>query len=286
MSSLLLSIGGGGVLGIGPATFLRNWEESHKALPLSPDALAGTSVGSILVAAKAIGLSWAEVETLFIAGAPVIFRKPGWLWRIDPRKPKYDGTGLVEVLKKVFGSIRMNQTKTPVFIPAMDYSRGRPKVWGPEDDTYVWEAVAASCSAPTFFPPRPGQLVDGGLVANSPSMVGIAGAISKLGWELEESWCISMGTNGDYWVNPKIGENTSKIGWADVLLSNITRGNEELSVFQTAALLQRRFLHIDPQLDKNWSLDDLRAIPSYAGLWQYVFELKQFELEIFLQRMV
>lgn len=279
-SKIIWSYDGGGVLAIGPAMFMALAEDTG-ILP-NPNILVGTSAGSILAAARAIGMSWNEIMTAFHAKAPQIFKVPGWSWRLDPRKPKYDGKGLAAALRDVFGDIPINKTLYPVFITAMDYTRGRPKIFDSSDSTPLWEAVAASCSAPTYFPPRNG-LVDGGLIANSPSVVGIAGAISKLGISLEDIYCVSIGTNGDYWNNPKINENTSKLGWADLILSNPTRCNEELAVFQSQALLQSRYLRIEPITQCNYGLDQLRIMDEYSKIWSGLFVQRQAQLETFIR---
>lgn len=285
MSNLILTFDGGGVLGIGPATFLRRWGCDYPNLKIDPQAVAGTSVGSILAAARAIGFNGGQIEILFRGNIKTIFNSPPWTWKIDPRKPKYDGTGLVKALKSVFGDLRMNQTKLPLFIVATDCKRGCPKVFDSTDECYIWEAVAASCSAPTYFPPRPGGLVDGGLLANNPTMVAITGSVAKLGMPLDSIWALSFGTNGNYWKDPKVDQNTSKLGWAQVLLESPTRGNEKLASFQASTLLGRRLLRIEPILERDYGLDNVSIIDPYAQLWQAFYSMKKYEVELFLERM-
>lgn len=278
MTKMLFSFDGGGVLGIGPASYMA-LAESKNMLP-KPDCLAGTSVGSLLASACAIGMSWEAIRHTFMKNAPTIFSFPGVLWKINPKKPKYSHEGLKKVVSKLFGDIRMCDLPIPLFITAMDYNRGKVKVWDKTDGDLVADCVVASCSAPTFFPPLRG-MVDGGLVANNPSMVQITGCLSKLGWDLKDLWCLSLGTNGDFWKNPNVSSDTGKLEWAKLLLENTTRGNEEVATFQAQSLLGNRYRRVEPILTRDFGLDDLDSMKEYSDLWKAYFSIKSHELENF-----
>lgn len=276
MKKMLYSFDGGGVLGIGPATYM-SLASSSKLLP-QPDSLAGTSVGSLLAAAYAKGtMSWWDILITFKKWAPEIFADPGLLWNMNPLKPKYSHAGLKKAVRHIFGDLRMCDLKIPLFVVAMDYGKGKVKVWDSTDGDLVSDCVLTSCSAPTFFPPVNG-MVDGGLVANNPAMVQITGCLSKLHWKLEDLWCLSLGTNGDYWDDPRVNTSTTKVEWGKLLLENTTRGNEEMATFQAQALLNRRFLRIEPILSRDYELDDLKKMGEYSDLWAAAFRLHREEL--------
>ena len=124
----LLSIDGGGALGIGPAEFLSHAEREIGEIR-SVDAYAGSSVGALLVALKATGKTWREVRDIFIKECPKIFAKPSLLWRMNPWKPKYNNKNLKEVALKYFGRCGVESSITgplymcdlekPVFITAL-----------------------------------------------------------------------------------------------------------------------------------------------------------------------
>jgi hypothetical protein len=229
------------------------------------DSYSGTSVGSILAAAAATGMPWSEIKNVFEMSAPIIFSSD-LAWKLDPRKPRYPHTGLKQILSDLFGNLRMCDLKKPLFVVAMNYKTGKPKVWDCKDGDLVRDVVMASCSAPTYFPPVNG-VVDGGLVANNPAMCHITGCMSKLGWGLNELWMFSLGTNGDYWKDPEVDRNTGKLEWAKLLLENTTRGNEEIATFQAQALLRERFLRIEPILNQNYALDDVGCMEEYSQIW-------------------
>ena len=279
---LILSIDGGGALGIGPAAFLAQYELHHGHNKLCEDALAGTSVGSAIVAPRACGYVFEEIEASFAQQAPRIFQTPKWTWRFDPRKPKYDGVGLAKAVKHMVGLRKMNQLGIPLWIVAIDYKTGKPKVYDTSDGIPVWEAVANSCSAPTYFPPRDG-MSDGGVIANSPAMTAVAAAVSKEGWSLEDIHVLSMGTNGQFWKDPKVTENTNKLQWGGILLDNITKGNEALAEFQCRTILQGRHCRIEPILRHDYGLDDVKGMAEYAQIWKGLYTTEHGRLLEFLE---
>lgn len=277
----IFSFDGGGVLGIGPASFLWKWERDSYTLSRKHDVFAGTSAGSIIAAGGACGLSWSEIYYLFRKHLPTIFAHPPLSWRLDPRKPKFQGIGLETALRAVFGDKRMCDLKFPLFIVSYDTKLGIPKVYDNSDATPIWEAVANSCSAPTYFPPRNG-MVDGGLVANSPAMVAVAGCVNKLRVSTQDLSILSFGTGGEYWRDPKVGTNTSAMGWAKFLLSSPTRGNEMLGEFQARTILDGRYLRIEPMLQKDFRMDDLSIVDEYSNIWAGFFVAMRDELNKFI----
>ena len=272
MRKNILAIDGGGVLGIGAASFMEMIERYTP--PIRFEAFAGTSVGSILASAAAIGMPWTKIRPLFEEKVHKIFAKPSLSWRMDLRKPEYDNAGLKQALKEIFGDRLMSDVSSPLFIVAMNYKTGKPKIYDNTDSVYVRDAVLQSCSAPTYFPPVDG-IVDGGLVANNPSMCLITGLIQKFDWELKDMRLLSLGTNGDYWKDPKIDANTSKVEWAKILLESPTRGNEEIATFQSRALLGDRMFRVEPILSKDYAMDDLKCMDDYSKIWTYLYALRK-----------
>jgi patatin-like phospholipase/acyl hydrolase len=271
----LLSIDGGGALGIGPAEFLARLE----CLP-SPvqhaldnvDAYAGSSVGALLVALKATDRDWREIREIFLKECPNIFAKPSLAWRLNPWKPKYDNKELKAVAQRYFGMLAMSDLHKPVFLTSFDFTTGQPKIWDRTDNVPVWWAVLTSTAAPTYFPVIDNRYSDGGLVANNPSMIGLAACIRQLGWRLEDTRCLSFGTNGKKWKKPKVDKIT-KIGWLSPLIKAYFDGGEERDIYETHAMLDRQFLRIEPRLRHEYEMDDVvAALSSYRKIWDRLFE--------------
>ena len=112
----LLAIDGGGLFGIGVANWIPKLEN------FVFDYYAGTSVGSILAACYVVGMESKDVQEKFNGELPWrIFTKPR---SINPLRPAvYDDKGAKEVLKEIFGDIRVGDTKYPLVIVAISNHR-------------------------------------------------------------------------------------------------------------------------------------------------------------------
>ena len=82
----------------------------------------------------------------------------------------------------------------------------------------MWQVAMATTAAPTFFPAYslPGshvRLVDGGVWANSPSMVGIVEAVSMFGQPIERIRLLSLGTTVAAAYRPRKLDRGGLIQW-------------------------------------------------------------------------
>ena len=276
MKKFGLSIDGGGVGGIGPASWLAKAD-----LP-SFDFGAGTSVGSMVIAMLATGCKSSLLPEEFDKRARDIFCRPGMEWELDPRKPKFNSIGLERALKDVLGSsTKISDTLFPVFIVTHDWALNQPKVYDSTDSELLWEVVAESCSAPTYFPPRNGK-ADGGTIANNPSMCGITGYESKYEVDFKDMAMISLGTGGNFWKDPCVTENTNKLEWAELLLSNPTRANSTLATFQAQRILKDAYLRIEPILSADYEMSNVDFMPEYAKIWESLHELRKDDVGRFI----
>lgn len=231
----ILSIDGGGIRGVIPAYVLAKLEkESSKQVSSHFDLIAGTSTGSIIAAAIALEHSMEEIVELYRNRGEEIFPTTAYRWgsrllRLPTAgfsAPKYDGTGLDSVLKTEFKNKTLKDLKSPVLITTYNTQTRQSfvlKSWEKEYASIpVWEAVRASCSAPTYFPAfklvhdhQEMPLIDGGVVANNPSACALAEAVrlrkkkakDEIGEILEGIKLLSLGT----------GELTRPIPLADAV---------------------------------------------------------------------
>jgi patatin-like phospholipase/acyl hydrolase len=196
MAFRILSIDGGGIRGVIPAIWLSKIQDTlEKPLSECFDLMIGTSTGSIVAAAASIDLDIKDTIDLYSEFGPKIF--PADLmaknkWTIIDKLlggPVYSDVPLEDALKKLFGlGRRLGEANTRLFIPSYDvYNRSmynfRSYV---EEHTGIpiWEACKASSSAPTYFPAHVFEtnftqvpLIDGGVFANNPTLLGIAEAV-------------------------------------------------------------------------------------------------------------
>ena len=259
----LLSLDGGGCLGCGPIEFLKRAESEG----LTFDAYSGTSGGSLLIALALVGKSWKEIDDTFRQWVGPIFPEPS-IWRkANPFLPKYPSDGIEAACKAVFGSLRCNQIQMPFFIPVTDIAAGRPKVYGNADPDLLADVVLRSTAAPTYFAPRASRFVDGGLVANNPSVVGIAGLVRKHGADLPQIRCLSLATGGNFWKDPQVGARTTLLGWASPVIQVGLNGVEERDAFISDAILGDRHLRVVPPLARDFEMDDLSRMGAYRDIW-------------------
>ncbi len=179
----LLSIDGGGIRGIVPATILAHLE----ALLGSPvrehfDLIAGTSTGGILGLALTCPEAYTAGQCIdfYTEDGPTIFSR-SWghfigsgasLWG-----PKYPATGIESVLTKTFGDATLDLALSKVMVMTFDYAAYKTlvlKSW--QHDATFFDAARGTSAAPTYFAPHAcslGLLADGGLFANDPALCGL-----------------------------------------------------------------------------------------------------------------
>src|SRR5216683_4028303 len=193
----VLSIDGGGIRGIIPASILEALEQCiGRELHQVFDLIAGTSTGGII----ALGIGTTanggkpyrpeDLVGLYVANGPSIFKKD----LLTPLKsffgPKYAPDALEKVLSIFFGETELRSALTPLLISSYDLQRQVPFFFKShriaEDPTYNWKVrqiARATSAAPTFFPPlhlrgdgKDHALVDGGIFVNNPAVAAYAEA--------------------------------------------------------------------------------------------------------------
>ena len=273
MIKTLLAIDGGGLFGAGVANWLPKLEDYQF------DYYAGTSVGSILAASLAFGLKSSEIKDMFNSGLPKrIFTKPGLPQRLNPLRPAtYDNEEAKKVLREVFGDTQVKQTKYPLIIVAWNYERKREKVFTHKyNSSYLLrDAVLASISAPTYFPPvklknEKGNfqmLGDGGVCGNDPSLAGIS-AMRDDDIQTRHIKCLSIGTTGKP-VKEELNV-PNKLSWLPVIINVITKGNVGYTSYGVKRILQERYMRIFPDTLPNGSMDDFKLIPKIIEAWEKI----------------
>ncbi|HEY0995608.1 MAG TPA: CBASS cGAMP-activated phospholipase [Gemmatimonadaceae bacterium] len=220
----ILSVDGGGYLGLAIASFLQAVEQRFGTTAAAPfDLFCGTSTGAIIALALAAEKTATEVVGLYEQLGPSVFTPP------DPKasrfkrakefcrrvkEARYDNEPLRAALDGVFGPLTLGDLRLAgkrVLITAFSVSTGGPRIFktdhAPElvlHDRYRLTDVAlASSAAPTYLPlveivdPVSGILerfCDGGVVTNSPALLGYAEAISTLECQPADVGILSLGT--------------------------------------------------------------------------------------------
>jgi len=162
-SKLGLALSGGGARGLTHIGVLKALETSG----LQPDYLAGTSMGGVIAAAYASGMSPGEME--HIANEHSAARK--LLRMADPAitiNGLFQGGRLLDFFEQYLNGSTFDDMRIPLTLVAVDLNSGQ-EVHLREGS--VTEALRATVSIPGLLAPveRDGQrLVDGGLLNNLP----------------------------------------------------------------------------------------------------------------------
>lgn len=224
----ILSIDGGGIRGIFPAMFLARLEAELKAKGKENwqvwqnfDLICGTSTGGIIAIALALGIEAKEIYKLYFEHAKDIFGHkrcffPGQLKYSSYRRDKLESL-IRDIFKKSFENKdpRIANCKTNICIPIFDLHNGQPSVLKTKHhecftrDYHLpaYMAALATSAAPTYFDPYSSDFVnldgiktswsnkvDGGVVANNPTLLAIVEAQEAFYQDLSNLNVLSIGT--------------------------------------------------------------------------------------------
>jgi predicted acylesterase/phospholipase RssA len=279
----ILTIDGGGVRGIIPATLLASLERTTgQAVRDTFDFAAGTSTGAVIAAGVAAGIPAERLAALYEERAPEVFRRTPILsgLRRLARGDLYETATLHALIREELGDARewcLNDAPIDLLITAKRLADGMPWYFvrdtpansGRAGRVGLADAVTASAAAPTYFRPWSvdgiGELIDGGIgVTGNPVYQACVEAFHYTGrYEPASTLVVSLGT-GRY---PERTRPTWLWPWVGWLLSELLRSPAE----QQTELVHRHwpetvFYRIDLELDRDIGLDatdqvgQLRAI--------------------------
>ena len=266
----ILSLDGGGIRGVMVAKILARVEAERPGIMENFSMFAGTSTGSILAIAFAAGMSPADVVQMYMSLAVEIFSDTTW----DNIKDfymafgaQYSNKNLVTEVKRIFGEQDLNSLK-PVLIGSFDLNDEKRGMWkpkffhnfpGPDSDgeEKIYDVIARSTAAPVFFPTY-GKYIDGGVVANNPSVCAIA-QVRKQGSTRPLS-LLSMGTGKNPMKIEKENLDWGIIQWTPKILHIMMDGGVGIADYQCRQFLGRDYFRINPKLDRTIPLDGVDHI--------------------------
>jgi patatin-like phospholipase/acyl hydrolase len=280
----ILSLDGGGLRGLITAVMLERLSLRYPALLDNVDLVVGTSTGGILALALAKGLPPSDIKKMYLKQGEAIFnrsmlRRVGSLFSLT--KAKYDNAGLRQALLGVFGNACLSDLSKKVAVTAFDLdnnlapARQKARCWAPkvfhnfqgadsDGSRKVVDVALYTSAAPSFFPSVDGY-IDGGVVANNPSMVALAQALdSRLlcqgakSRELSRIRLLSVGTGVN--LNHLEGQrhDWGVAEWAEPLLNILLDGVSEVADFQCGQILRDNYcrLQVDLPRDVKIAMDD------------------------------
>ena len=277
----ILSFDGGGIKGLFSAAILSHFEDDFGIKVTDHfDLIVGTSTGGIIALALGVGISPKDIVHFYVTEARNIFagNRPEmprriWHWLRHGLRNKYSQDPLKKALQDCFGERLLGDSKKRLVIPS--YNIG-------DDDVYlfktphherlkrdykvpIWQIALATSAAPTFFPCchliDDIRLVDGGVWANNPIMVGITEAVGLLGVVPENIRVLSLGTTDEVKGRSKKLDLGGLWQWKADAVNVVLRGQSIGANTQAMHLLGReKLLRIDPKVpEKMFALDKLSA---------------------------
>lgn len=285
----ILSLDGGGIKGLFSAAVLANLEEDlHTNIIDHFDLIVGTSTGGIIALGLGLGMKPKQVVEFYVENGPQIFRNaPGlnplrhWFGRKYPQQP------LRAALQRYYGDRRLADSQKRLVIPSYNldaddiYLFKTPHHERLKRDyrTPMWKVALATSAAPTYFPACKDidsiRLIDGGVWANNPTMIGIVEAISMINVPLQAISVCSLGTSDSVIQRSKSLDEGGKWVWANSAPDVILRGQSRGAHKQACHLLgEDKVKRLDPKVPDG--LFELDRITLHELLSQAAHESRTF----------
>ncbi|MFA6029830.1 MAG: patatin-like phospholipase family protein [Elusimicrobiota bacterium] len=286
----ILSLDGGGIRGVYTAVILERLEREVPGFLDDIDLFAGTSTGAILALGLAAGKKPGELIELYRRHGREIFScsmlggiGSGWGWAAS----KYGNKNLKDRLKAVFDAparraLQLRDLRK-VLVAAVDLNgtevvavNGKPaavRSWrakffhnfpnppgGKTDgEESVVDVALRSSAAPTYFPSY-GGYVDGGVVANNPSMAAVAQAVA-VGKKMEDLRLLSVGTGINLKVIPGAELDWGKAHWGKQIMDLVVDATGLVAHYQCQQILKfPNYWRLNDPLGEEIDLDDCESV--------------------------
>lgn len=261
----VLSLDGGGIKGLFSAAVLAKLEEKCGTSIVDHfDLVTGTSTGGLIALGLGLGLKPREMVQFYVHHGPKIFANPfGWRSWAQWVRSKFPQSPLMEAVRdpSTFGDKTLGQSAKRLVIPTYNLGADKVRVFKTMHHPRLmtdwkipaWKVALATSAAPTYFPACSHidntRLVDGGVWANNPAMLGVVEAISLLRASVDHIKVFSIGTTDSRQHRRKALNSGGILQWASNrdVVDVLARGQSEGVNGQVGLLLgKERFHRIDP----------------------------------------
>ena len=291
----ILSCDGGGIRGVLTAVLLDRLLTAYPAL-LQDRAgtitmFAGTSTGGIIALGLASGMTPASMRDLYVTDGKLIFDSS---WARDVVEigglsgAKYNNEELEDILKKTFGASKLQGLKSRVLIASfsLDNQSTDPgkRTWNPkffhnfpgtdsDGDSQVYDVALSTSAAPTYFPSN-GVYIDGGVIANNPSLAAVAQALdgrnqpAERATTLGEIKLLSVGTGASLQYIAGVDHDWGDAQWIKPILNVMMDGSVGVADFQCQQLLGQNYCRLNPifPAGKSFPMDDVSKVVDLMNL--------------------
>jgi uncharacterized protein len=214
----ILALDGGGAKALFSAHVLARLEADLQIrIADAFDLITGTSAGGIIALALGAGLRPAEIVAQYERLVAAVFpRSRRQWWRLPGRlvHPSYDAPVLRSALEGIFGGRLLGDSCKRLVVPSWDVHKAGVHIFKTPHHERLrrdWkipmaDVAMATSAAPAYFAAAQvdgHRLVDGGVWANNPSVVGITEAVSMLGIPLPAIGVLNIGTTNQVSHHPR-----------------------------------------------------------------------------------
>jgi hypothetical protein len=300
---LVLSVSGGGALGVGPLQFMKRLEKDlGTELYKVCEGYAGTSTGSIIVSGLSNEMTAEKLLDLYKKNLSNIFKerkiKGTNVWPLNKISVKdftahdialvlqsnyyrYDNKGLKKLLEENF-PYKMNKHKKPIFIPTTFMNgKSAEKVWDNGDKNVDQSfAVLTSCSAPTYFDvvkDGGNEYCDGGLWANDPIMV-LESGIKKFSKDAKYKETFADGFkilsfNTGMLCPNKAPKKKNIFGWLSYIMDDWVARTGNSNLFEARANIgAENVFRCEPTVTQNFDMDNLKEVDKVIKIWDEYYD--------------
>ncbi len=290
----ILSCDGGGIRGVLSAVLLNRLSGAYPALlqdrPGTITMFAGTSTGGILALGLADGMTPAQIRDLYVTNGKLIFDSS---WTRDVVElgglsgSKYDNVNLKQILQETFGAKKLQDLKPRVLVAsfsldnALDESQ---RTWNPkffhnftgddsDGESLLVDVAMSTSAAPTYFPSY-GVFIDGGVIANNPSMAAVVQAMDgrnqagERATTVNEITLLSIGTGASLQYIDGQNHDWGDAQWIKPILNVMMDGSVGVANFECQQLLGNRYCRVEPifPAGKSFAMDDVSKIVDLMDL--------------------
>lgn len=257
----ILTIDGGGIRGIIPATVLRHIEgRLGRPIASAFHMVAGTSTGGIIAVGltRPTPLPAAELVKLYATRGDSIFSRSAWKSIRSLRgvsDERYEHEPFERILAELLGDAKLSDVSQDLLVAAYEIERREPlffKSWkargrdlsagetAQQRDFLLRDVARATSAAPTYFEPAPVRsmagdtlyLIDGGVYANNPGMCALASA-RYLYPNADGYFVVSLGTGQlEKPIPYESAKDWGDAGWLRSVLSVIFDGVSDTVDYQ------------------------------------------------------
>jgi patatin-like phospholipase/acyl hydrolase len=290
----ILSCDGGGIRGVLTAVLLNRLSAAYPALlqdrPGTITMFAGTSTGGILALGLAAGLTPANIRDLYVTNGKLIFDSS---WSRDVVElggisgSKYDNKQLKQILQGTFGASKLQDLRPRVLIASFSLDNRAPlainRTWNPkffhnfpgedsDGECQVYDVAMSTSAAPTYFPSN-GVYIDGGVIANNPSLAAVAQALDTRNQPgeratLAEIKLLSVGTGASLQYVDGVDHDWGDGQWLKPILNVLMDGSVGVADFQCQQLLGKSYWRVEPVFPagQSFPMDDVSKVVDLMDL--------------------